>query len=160
MAKKPELLTLDLNIARDFLDHGRAHHAEAVSLFELNGTAVELAMGPQGTLLDANGQLRGEVAQLCRDENIGELRQLAYLSEATFLSDDLYLGQLVEGFQDDWAAAIANWKPIKGARPSTPTTFMWRPISSTEETYSLRGTAAYSPCAIDFATSSGTRSRP
>jgi hypothetical protein len=55
-----DLLTIDLNVARDFLGELRAGHQAAIELFALNGTKVELAIGPQGQLLDApDGRLRG-----------------------------------------------------------------------------------------------------
>src|SRR5215218_1738905 len=123
MSKEPELLTIDLNIARDFLEPKRAHHQEAVALFELNGSSVELAMGPQGTLVDADGELRQEIVQLLSDQNVGELEQLAYLSEATFPSSSLYPGQLVDGFKDDWMAILKSWKTDKGRPPEYPDDF-------------------------------------
>lgn len=115
-----ELLTIDFNIAWDYLRPSREHHDDAVSLFELNGEAVELAMAPQGRRLDADESLQREVEQLCENKNITELRQLAYLSEATFPSTDLLPGQVVPAFQKDWDAALAAWRTHEGPMPRYP----------------------------------------
>jgi hypothetical protein len=118
-------LTIDLNVARDFLDSRRIGHQAAVELFALNGGEVELAIGPQGQLLDApEGELRRELDELCRLENVLELSQLARLSDATFPSEELFPGQVVAGFEEAWAAIAATWKTSDGkAAPDHPDDF-------------------------------------
>jgi hypothetical protein len=117
-------LTIDMNVARDFLDSRRSGHQAATELFALNGRDVELAIGPQGQLLDApGGQLRGELDEMCRRENVLELHQLARLSDATFPSDELFPGQVVEGFEEAWAKIIETWKTSDGKAPDHPDDF-------------------------------------
>lgn len=120
----PDLLTIDMNVARDFLDERRLGHQAAVELFALNGSEVELAIGPQGQLLDApEGKLQKELRAMFQQEGVKELRQLAYLSEATFPSKDLYPGQYVDGFQDSWRRIIETWKTSDGKPPEHPDDF-------------------------------------
>jgi hypothetical protein len=52
-ATSVDRLTIDMNVARDFLDSRRSGHQAATELFALNGRGIELAIGPQGQLLDA-----------------------------------------------------------------------------------------------------------
>lgn len=119
-----ELLTIDLNVARDFLDPRRNGHRAAVELFALNGEAVELAIGPQGRRVDApEGRLVKELDAMREEESVRELRQLAYLSEATLPSEDLYPGQYVEGFREAWGQIIETWKTSDGRAPEHPDDF-------------------------------------
>ncbi len=121
---RPELLTIDMTVARDFLDPKRSGHLEAKELFALNGNEVRLAIGPQGQRLDApDGDLRVQLEEMCERQNVTVLRQLAYLSEATFPSEDLLLGQLVDGFKDAWRQVIKTWKTSDGKPPEHPDDF-------------------------------------
>jgi hypothetical protein len=117
-------LTIDLNVARDFLDPRRSGHQAAVELFALNGKEVELAIGPQGRLLDApDGGLRRELDEMFRREKVVQLHQLARLSEATFPSEELFPGQVVSGFEEAWAKVIDTWKTSDGRAPAHPDDF-------------------------------------
>jgi Fe-S oxidoreductase len=117
-------LTIDINVARDFMDSRRPNHDEARALFALNRSEVELAIGPQGRLLDApNGQLAGDLAKLCNREGLVSLRQLAYLSDQTYPSDDLYPGQYVDGFKEAWTQVVETWKSHEGKPPRHPDDF-------------------------------------
>jgi hypothetical protein len=114
---KPDLVTIDVNVVRDFLDPKRAGHGRALSLFGDNGGAVELAIAAQGHRLDADGVLGGELQDALRREGIAETRQLAYLSEQTYPSEDLYPGQVVEGFAEAWQEIIEDWRTHEGKAP-------------------------------------------
>lgn len=125
MAGRRRLLTIDLNIARDYLDPRRRHHEDAVALFALNGDSIELAIGPHGLLLDIERKsaLAQELAELIRRKNIRVLRQLAYLTDVTFPSRDLYPGTVVPGFRKDWATVLRDWRTNEGAPPKPPDDF-------------------------------------
>jgi hypothetical protein len=123
-APSVDRLTIDMNVARDFLDPSRRGHQAAMELFALNGGDVELAIGPQGQLLDApEGELRRELDEMCRGENVLQLHQLARLSDATFPSDELFPGQVVEGFEEAWTKIIETWKTSDGKAPEHPDDF-------------------------------------
>jgi integrase len=54
----PERLTIDVSVARDYLDESREGHTEAATLFELARKGqIELATAPQGYRLDVRGDL-------------------------------------------------------------------------------------------------------
>jgi hypothetical protein len=111
-------LTLDLTVVRDFLDPSRARHGLAKQIFELakSGT-VELAIASQGHRLDVNrGDLVGHLQGLFR-ESVEETRQLAYPSEVTFPSRNLFPGQYVDGFDQAWNEVIASWRTHEGKPP-------------------------------------------
>jgi hypothetical protein len=85
--------TASVNIVRDFLDYHRDGHKLATELFARNGSDVDLAIAAQGHRLDATGLLGRELHEALARGGIGETRQLAYLSEATYPSEDLFPGQ-------------------------------------------------------------------
>lgn len=119
----PHRLTIDVNVVRDLLDSGREGHKLATELFARNGSDIDLAIAAQGYQLDVTGLLGGELREALAREGIGETRQLAYLSEATYPSDDLFPGQYVDGFKEAWTQIIATWKTDQGRAPALPDDF-------------------------------------
>ena len=119
----PDLLTIDVNVVRDFLDPTRDGHQLAVELFGRNGSEVDLAVAAQGHRLDADGVLGGELHEALAKEGIAQTRQLAYLSPETYPSPDLYPGQVVDGFKEAWRETINTWKTHEGRAPQSPDDF-------------------------------------
>lgn len=119
----PHRLTIDVNIVRDFVDPRRDGHKLATELFARNGSDVDLAIAAQGHRLDATGILGGKLHEALAREGIGETRQLAYLSEATYPSEDLFPGQYVDGFKEAWSQIIDMWKTDQGRAPAPPDDF-------------------------------------
>lgn len=119
----PHRLTIDVNVVRDFLDPRRDGHKLATELFAQNGSDIDIAIAAQGHQLDATGLLGGELREALIKEGISETRQLAYLSEATFPSKDLFPGQYVDGFKEAWNQAIHTWKTDQGQPPAPPDDF-------------------------------------
>lgn len=110
----PERLTIDASVAIDYLDREQDRHALAVELFELAERGeVELATAPQGYRLDlrkgraAAEQLR---AAFERQEVGQQARQIARVSEVTYVGEDLIVGHYVEGFVEAWAAIAEGWR--------------------------------------------------
>jgi hypothetical protein len=120
---KPDLVTIDVNVVRDFLNPKRDGHERAVELFARNGSEVELAIAAQGHRLDADGLLGGELHEALRNEGIAETRQLAYLSEETYPSEDLFPGQVVDGFKEAWEKIVDSWRTHEGKAPQSPDDF-------------------------------------
>lgn len=114
----PHRLTIDVNVVRDFLDSRRDGHKLATELFARNGSDIDLAIATQGNQLDATGFLGGELREALAREGISETRQLAYLSEATYPSEDLFPGQYVDGFKEAWNQIIDTWKTDRGRGPA------------------------------------------
>ena len=109
-----ERLTIDSTVARDYLaaddERRRERHEQAVLLFDLaEAGEVELAIAPQGHRLDAEGSLAEQLRTLFASEGIEETRQLAYVSEVTYVGEDLIVGQYVEGFAEAWDMIAADW---------------------------------------------------
>jgi hypothetical protein len=105
-----ERLTIDMTVVRDYLDPARAQHQLALELFaRAEAGDVNLAVAPQGHRFDASGPLAQQVAEVLELEGVEEARQLAYLSDHTYPSDNLYPGQVVAGFSVAWAAVLATW---------------------------------------------------
>jgi hypothetical protein len=108
----------NLTVARDFLEPQRPRHALATNLFALAKIGdVELAVAPQGHRLDAHGDLAEQLRALFTDEKVTEAPQLAYLSEVTYPSENLYPGQFVAGFSEAWNKVIATWRSHEGKPP-------------------------------------------
>lgn len=111
---KPERLTIDATVAFDYLDPEQGRHALAVELFALAERGeVELATAPQGYRLDVKG---GELAEQVREsferEQVRQARQVARVSEVTFLP--FTLGHYFEGFVEAWAAIAEGWRRAPG----------------------------------------------
>ena len=119
----PHLITVDVNVVRDFLDDRRDGHKLARELFGRNGSEVDLAIAAQGHRLDADGLLGGELQEALAQKGIAETRQLAYLSDETYPADDLYPGQVVEGFQEAWDEIIGDWRTHESKVPQSPDDF-------------------------------------
>ena len=106
-----ERLTIDATVARDYIDPSRPRHARSVELFELaREGAVELATAPQGYRLDATGDLGKQLNSTFASEGVAEMPQLAYASEVTFPSENLFPGAYVDGFVQAWDTVIATWR--------------------------------------------------
>jgi hypothetical protein len=113
-----ELLTIDVTVARDYLDPRRAGHINAATLFELARQGeIELTTAPQGYRLDVEGDLAEQLRATFSHEDVSEARQLAYVSEVTFVGDDLIVGHVVEGFADAWNDVVASWRTADGKEP-------------------------------------------
>lgn len=97
----PERLTIDVTVARDFVDDRRDRHANAVALFELARRGeVELITAPQGYRLDVEGELAEQLQELFEREDVLQARQVARVSEVTYPGADLIPGHHVEGFAE------------------------------------------------------------
>jgi hypothetical protein len=108
----PERLTIDVTVARDFLDPERDGHAAALALFELaRGGEVELITAPQGYGLDVEGELARQLQELFAREEVGQALQVARVSAVTYPGADLIAGHYVEGFVEAWDGIVATWRP-------------------------------------------------
>jgi hypothetical protein len=106
-----QTLTIDTTTVRDFVDPRRPRHLNAVALFELHRAgSIELAMAPQGTMLDSSGELARLITWTLVQQNVAMLPQLAYLSSATFPSPTLLPGFVVKGFGNAWQAVFDSWR--------------------------------------------------
>lgn len=115
---RSERLTIDVNIARDFLESTRSGHADAVVLFRLaRDGLVELAFAPQGYALDVIGELSDRLRAILEIENTREAPQIAYASEVTFPSEDLFPGAYVQGFSEAWRTVASTWHTHQGKVP-------------------------------------------
>jgi hypothetical protein len=114
----PERLTIDVTVARDLLDPKRERHGLATELFALAASGeVELAVAPQGHRLDAEGDLAEQLRATFADEGVEEAPQLAYASEVTFPSENLFVGHYVAGFAEAWDGIVATWRSHEGKPP-------------------------------------------
>jgi hypothetical protein len=130
---RPERLTIDVTVARDFRCAGRERHAYAEALFELARKGdVELVTAPQGYRLDVSGDLAGQLSRAFAEENVAEANQLAYLSEATYPSESLVPGAYVAGFNEAWQRSPRPGRIRTGGRRGSRT-------ASTSKLTSTRG---------------------
>lgn len=114
----PERLTIDLTVARDFLEPARERHLVAQELFALaRRRVVELTVAPQGLRLDVGGDLAEQLQSAFGDEGVEEARQLAYLSEVTYPSPALFPGQYVSDFGPAWEHVVGAWRSHEGKPP-------------------------------------------
>jgi hypothetical protein len=115
---KTERLTIDVTVARDYVDPLRPRHARAIELFELaRRGAVELSTAPQGYRLDTTGDLAQQLESTFANERVAEAPQLAYASEVTFASENLLTGAYVDGFAEAWDTVFATWRSHEGKPP-------------------------------------------
>jgi hypothetical protein len=113
-----ERLTIDVTVARDYLDQSEARHEDAVKLFRLaQDGAVELATAPQGYRLDVTGDLAEQLDDMLAEEGVESARQLAYLSTVTYPDANLFPGHVVEGFGSAWQQLIETWRSHEGKPP-------------------------------------------
>jgi len=116
--EKPEQLTIDVNIARDYLDQKRRDHNYALKLFKLARIGVvELATAPQGYRFDVNGVLAAQLTELFQNEGVLELPQVSRLSDVTYPSETLYPGRYSSHLPEAWDAIIADWRSHEGKSP-------------------------------------------
>lgn len=108
---EPEQLTIDINIARDYLDSRRRGHVDAVVLFDLARSGfVELATAPQGYRLDVQGTLSTQLRSLLNSEGVLWLPQVARVSKATYPSKNLYPGAYISYLPEAWNSITAKWQ--------------------------------------------------
>jgi hypothetical protein len=113
-----ERLTIDLNVAWDYLDLARPGGAAALVLFELARRGeVELVLAPQGHRLDADGDLAAELEHLVGSGEVGEAQQLSYPSAVTYPGEDFYPGHVVDGFAAAWSQVVADWRSHERTAP-------------------------------------------
>jgi hypothetical protein len=111
----PDRLTIDVTVARDYLDSRRSRHADALALFELARSGeLELAAAPQGYRLDVEGDLAEKLRGVFEREEVRPTRQVARVSEVTYPGSDLIVGHYVEGFVEAWAQIAENWPNAPG----------------------------------------------
>jgi hypothetical protein len=115
-AQRSERLTIDATVWFDYRDPDQERHALAVELFGLAERGeVELVTAPQGYRLDLSTGRAGAADQLreaFEREEVGQARQVARVSEVTFLP--LVLGHYVEGFVEAWAEISTGWPKAPG----------------------------------------------
>jgi hypothetical protein len=105
----PETLTIDVTVARDFLDASRERHSSATKLFKFfRAGEVDLVTAPQGYALDVQGDLAEQLRAVLGEEQVREAPQLAYPSAVTFPSENLFPGAYVEGFGKAWGRIAAS----------------------------------------------------
>jgi hypothetical protein len=107
----PDRLTIDVTVARDYLDPDRDGHRLAAALFELaRRGAVELATAPQGYRLDVEGDLAERLRAAFASQRVEQASQLAYVSEVTFPGENLIPGHYVQGFAEAWNLVAETWR--------------------------------------------------
>jgi hypothetical protein len=111
----PEHLTIDVTVARDYLDPERDGHPYAVALFRLARRGeVELSTAPQGYRLDVDHDLAEQLRELFEREEVRETRQVARASPVTYPGPDLFPGHYHEGFSEAWDRIAASWPKAPG----------------------------------------------
>jgi hypothetical protein len=119
-----ERLTIDVTVARDYLDARRAGHSDAVALFELARSGeVELATAPQGYRLDVRGDLAEQLQAAFENEGVRQAPQLSYPSAVTYPGKDLFPGRYVEGFGEAWSVVVEDWRSHERKPPTGPDRF-------------------------------------
>jgi hypothetical protein len=117
----PERLTIDVTVARDYLDEGRARHDRACELFALGRSgAVELAAATSGYIFDVAGDLEGQIREMLEDEGVNTTAQLAY-PDVMFPAPNAFPGAGVEGLGEAWDAILANWRANEDRAAPGPT---------------------------------------
>jgi hypothetical protein len=112
----PDRLTIDVTVARDFLEPDRDGYDDAVALFDLARQGeVELSTAPQGYRLDVEGELADRLREVFATEGVREANQLAYPSSVTFLP--FILGHTARGFPEVWDRVAATWRSHEGKLP-------------------------------------------
>jgi len=112
-----ECLTIDVNVARAYLDERESGHEAACELFDrARRGVVELAWASSGYIFDARGDLRDQLREMLDGEGVRETTQLAY--PCVMYPGGAYPGAGVTGFHTTWAAVIADWTG-PGGRPNS-----------------------------------------
>jgi hypothetical protein len=117
MVEGVERLTLDMTAIRDIVFADRPRHADALQLLARAAAHdVELALPPQGRRADLEGNFEGDLAARMEDlltkAGVIELPQLAWPSDVTFPSEDLFPGYVVEGFGRYVESHIADGRDL------------------------------------------------
>jgi hypothetical protein len=103
----PERLTIDQTVLIDFLDEGGDRHALAEELLDLAERGeIELAVAPQGYRAERPGDKTEQVRELFQRQGVVQARQVARVSEVTYLPH--VLGHYVEGFPEACAGSSAS----------------------------------------------------
>lgn len=90
---RPERVTIDMTVIIDLLTPGVDRHGDALKLLEMARSGqVEIAIAPQGHLHDNPSDRVGDLRRTYPDVRFEELPQLAYLSDHTYPSPNLYPG--------------------------------------------------------------------
>jgi hypothetical protein len=115
-------LTVDVTVARDYLDDGRPRHVFAVRLFELarQGT-VALAIASSGYNYDVHvdgQQLSKDLHKMIQRESIVETVQLPYPGPGTFPGSTLVPGHGFPELHPAWDAVSADWRG-PGTKPNS-----------------------------------------
>jgi hypothetical protein len=114
----PEYLTIDVTVARDYLDPDAERHSLACALFDLARRGdVELASATSGYLYDVEGDLEKQIGEMFDEEGVVETGQLSYPGERTLPGQTLFPGAYVKGLDAAWDAVVADWKPDEGKPP-------------------------------------------
>ena len=115
---EPERLTIDVNIARDYLCAARLGHSHALELFQLaHDGLVELAGAPQGYRLDVRGDLSEQLRMMFEKEGVTEAPQVARVSEATYPSETLFPGAHDDRLVEAWDKVVATWRSHERTAP-------------------------------------------
>lgn len=105
-----ERLTIDVMVARDYLDAERDGHARSRALFGLARSGeVELALATSGYVIDVlrhEGELAEQVRALLESESVVSTAQLSYPG---VMYPDAYPGAFVEGLREAWDAVLERW---------------------------------------------------
>jgi hypothetical protein len=109
-----ERLTIDTNVARDFLEPLHKGHRRTLALFELARTGdVQIAAAASGYIFDLSADPAGELAVRIRAmleaENITETTQLSYPG-VMYSGKGAYPGVGVEGFRASWDGLLADMR--------------------------------------------------
>jgi hypothetical protein len=121
--ERPEQLTIDLDVLRDYLDDGRKNHADALALFQLGEQGkARLLIAFSGSLWDLTdghtrepGQLLQQLHAMIESGKASQTTGLAY--PGVFVPGATVPGAGVEGFFEKWKAVLAIWKSSDGKAP-------------------------------------------
>lgn len=116
-----QTVTIDMTVARDFIDGRRLRHALAVELFRLHRErSIELALAPQGHRSDLSpGPVTRKLYAAMEEQGVAELPQVARLSSVTLPSTTLLPGAYVKGFSEARTQVLSTWKTHEGAPPGS-----------------------------------------
>jgi predicted nucleic acid-binding protein len=112
----PERLTIDASVWIDYRDDESDRHPLARSLFALAERGeIQLWAAPQGYRLDlTRADSAEQLSEAFECEEVRPARQVARVSEVTFVGEDLIVGQHVERFVEAWASIAEGWPKAPG----------------------------------------------
>lgn len=105
-------------LQRELRSLGQVAEMHSDALYRIRGVPLTAhALMRVRRKLDANADLAKQLKAMFDSEGVVDAPQLAYSSEVTFPSEDLFPGAYVDGFLTAWNAVVGNWRSHQGKPP-------------------------------------------